>query len=236
MTYNIIYADPAWEYAARATNKITRFGSGVHGQYDVMTELELCSMRNYIQSLMADNCALFMWATGPRQDMALRVVEAWNEGVRYKRDKLRFVTGKAFTWIKAAKKIKLPQDVTVRLPRGKKLVLPEGTVIPFQMLNERTVIGMKALTGPGNYTASNTEDVMLFVKGRMPVVEKLVPSVIIHPRMDHSRKPSETRDRIVRACGDLPRIELFARDQAPGWDANGLELDGTDYRKLLLAA
>lgn len=32
----------------------------------------------------------------------------------------------------------------------------------------------------------------------------------------------EARDRIVQLCGDLPRIELFARQRVSGWDCWGL--------------
>ena len=45
------------------------------------------------------------------------------------------------------------------------------------------------------------------------------------PRREHSRKPDEVADAIVRLCGDLPRIELFARTRRPGWDAWGNEVD-----------
>jgi len=38
------------------------------------------------------------------------------------------------------------------------------------------------------------------------------------PIQEHSKKPEETRDRIVQLIGDLPRIELFARQHADGWD------------------
>ena len=41
--------------------------------------------------------------------------------------------------------------------------------------------------------------------------------------MEHSRKPAEIRDRIVELCGDVPRIELFARQSADGWDRWGNE-------------
>ena len=41
----------------------------------------------------------------------------------------------------------------------------------------------------------------------------------------HSKKPDEVRDKIVRLMGDLPRVELFARQKAPGWDAWGNEVD-----------
>lgn len=40
----------------------------------------------------------------------------------------------------------------------------------------------------------------------------------------HSRKPAEVRERIVRLLGDVPRIELFARERVPGWDAWGNEV------------
>ena len=41
---------------------------------------------------------------------------------------------------------------------------------------------------------------------------------------EHSRKPDEVRDRIVELCGELPRIELFARQHADGWDCWGNEV------------
>ena len=58
-----------------------------------------------------------------------------------------------------------------------------------------------------------------------------VHSVIFSPVQQHSRKPAEARDRIVELMGDLPRIELFAREAAPGWDAWGDEAPAPDARK-----
>ena len=37
-----------------------------------------------------------------------------------------------------------------------------------------------------------------------------------------SESNSETRERIVRLAGDVPRIELFARERVAGWDNWGL--------------
>ena len=34
-------------------------------------------------------------------------------------------------------------------------------------------------------------------------------------------------------CGELPRIELFARDKVKGWDSLGDEIDGKDIREAL---
>ena len=47
----------------------------------------------------------------------------------------------------------------------------------------------------------------------------------------HSAKPPEVRDRIVKLMGDVPRIELFARERVHGWDALGNEIDGLDIRQ-----
>ena len=52
-----------------------------------------------------------------------------------------------------------------------------------------------------------------------------VSSVVIAPRREHSKKPDEIRDRIVTLFGDIPRIELFARQKTDGWDVWGNEVE-----------
>ncbi len=44
---------------------------------------------------------------------------------------------------------------------------------------------------------------------------------------EHSKKPEETRRRIEALMGDVPRVELFARRPASGWDVWGNEVDST---------
>lgn len=53
-----------------------------------------------------------------------------------------------------------------------------------------------------------------------------VHSVIMSHIEEHSKKPAETRDRIVKlmAGGGLPKIELFARQSIDGWDCWGNEV------------
>lgn len=51
--------------------------------------------------------------------------------------------------------------------------------------------------------------------------------------MRHSQKPDEIRNRIVELCGDMPRIELFAREKSEGWVSVGNEIDGQDIRDVL---
>jgi site-specific DNA-methyltransferase (adenine-specific) len=63
------------------------------------------------------------------------------------------------------------------------------------------------------------------IKGKMKPVSNKVSSVIISPRRKHSQKPDEARDKIVELFGDIPRIELFAREKIEGWDSWGNEVE-----------
>jgi N6-adenosine-specific RNA methylase IME4 len=45
--------------------------------------------------------------------------------------------------------------------------------------------------------------------------------VVLHQRAEHSRKPAVFRTMIEQLCGKRSRIELFARESAPGWASWG---------------
>lgn len=87
--------------------------------------------------------------------------------------------------------------------------------------------------GLGYWTRSNSEICLLATRGHPKRVSKSVHQVCDARVMQHSQKPDEIRDRIVELCGDVPRIELFARERADGWDALGNEIDGMDIRQSL---
>jgi N6-adenosine-specific RNA methylase IME4 len=84
--------------------------------------------------------------------------------------------------------------------------------------------------GLGHWTRGNTEPCLFATRGRPQRVDasvrqvlltELAEETIFAERGRHSAKPPETRDRIVRLMGDVPRIELFARDRVAGWHAWG---------------
>ncbi|MDL2232153.1 adenine methyltransferase [Ruminococcaceae bacterium OttesenSCG-928-L11] len=77
----------------------------------------------------------------------------------------------------------------------------------------------------GHWTRSNAEVCLLATKGHPKRISKSVRQLIVSPVEQHSKKPDETRDRIVELMGDLPRVELFARQKTPGWDAWGNEVE-----------
>lgn len=78
--------------------------------------------------------------------------------------------------------------------------------------------------GMGNWTRANAELCLLCIKGNPKRFDAGVHSVIMSPIEQHSKKPDETRNRIVTLMGELPRIELFARQQVSGWDCWGNEV------------
>ena len=78
--------------------------------------------------------------------------------------------------------------------------------------------------GTGFWTRANAEICLLGVRGKPKRQSARVRQLIVTPVEKHSKKPSEARERIVELMGDLPRIELFAREEYLGWDAWGNEV------------
>lgn len=87
--------------------------------------------------------------------------------------------------------------------------------------------------GIGHYTASNCELVLVGMRkgGKLNRVSKSISQIDMSPRGKHSVKPDSIRRKIVELCGDVPRIELFARrtgelfDKFSGWDVWGNEVE-----------
>lgn len=81
--------------------------------------------------------------------------------------------------------------------------------------------------GLGYWTRANAEICLLGVRGKPKRVSKKVRQLIVSPLEQHSKKPDEARERIVELMGDIPRIELFARQETAGWDVWGNEVTCT---------
>ncbi len=137
---------------------------------------EICKLN--IAEVAADNCVLFLWATFPQLQEALRVINAW--GFQYKTV--------AFVWLKQNKS------------------------------------GKGWFFGLGFWTRGNAEICLLATKGKPRRKAACVHQFIISPLRGHSQKPEEAREKIVELMGDLPRLELFARNGADGWDVWGDEV------------
>lgn len=78
--------------------------------------------------------------------------------------------------------------------------------------------------GMGYWTRANSELCLIGTKGTIKRKSNKVFQIVDTSIEEHSKKPDIVRDRIVELVGDIPRIELFARQTADGWDCWGNEL------------
>jgi len=84
----------------------------------------------------------------------------------------------------------------------------------------------KTVANLGAWTMKNYELCLLGTKGAM-LKHKQVNNIyqkVEAERTKHSKKPEQVRQNIEALFGDIPRIELFARQRTPGWDVWGNEV------------
>lgn len=87
MKYQIIYADPPWQYK----DKSKSHGGGAESHYPTMSLEQICELP--ISTIADDNAVLLLWVTMPFLPEGLKVMESW--GFKYKTC--------AFTWVKTNK-------------------------------------------------------------------------------------------------------------------------------------
>lgn len=180
--YDIIYADPPWDYGGKmqydkSSIKSENIGfqndifiSSASFQYPTVKLPQLKELS--VNSIAADDCLLFMWTTGPHLANAIELGKAW--GFTYK------TVG--FVWD-------------------------------------------KMMHNPGRYTLSQTEQCLIFKKGKIPSPRgaRNVRQLVASKRGKHSEKPVEVIEGISRMFPDQRKIELFARRPYIGWETWGLD-------------
>ena len=77
--------------------------------------------------------------------------------------------------------------------------------------------------GCGAWTRANSELCLLATRGSVQRLDATISQVIESPIEEHSKKPDVVRELIERLVGKLPRVELFCRHPADGWDVWGNE-------------
>ncbi len=85
--------------------------------------------------------------------------------------------------------------------------------------------------GMGYWTRSNAEICIIATKGSITRQSSSVFQIVDLPIEEHSKKPDIVRNKIVELVGELPRIELFARQKVNGWDTWGNEMGGFNGNK-----
>ena len=128
-TYHIIVVDPPWKYSKT-------IGQGVaQEQYQTLTDKELSQWP--IEQVAAKDCMLLMWATGPKLDAAVHLMEQWG---------FRYVTI-FFNWIKVTKEGKpvtglghytrSSSELCLLGVRGKPLQWKESCSVPQVLLTTK---------------------------------------------------------------------------------------------------
>ena len=181
MKYEIIYADPPWQFSNKKTGGSMK--SGAAHQY-LTTGIEGLKKLD-VNSIAADNAVLFMWYVGAMPQEAIDLVHAWGFTIK---------NMNGFVWNKLTQK-------------------------------------NKPHFGMGFYTRAGSESVIIATKGKFKPVSHSVRAVFNAAEqiqfegkaIKHSKKPTQVRDLIVELCGDKPRLEMFARESAHGWDVFGNE-------------
>ena len=87
----------------------------------------------------------------------------------------------------------------------------------------------KQRVNPGFYTMSQVELCLVFKRGKIPENRgaRNVRQLVSELRSEHSAKPDEVRQRIMKMFPRHRRIELFARVKVRGWVPWGNEVEQT---------
>ena len=166
--YDIIYADPPWEYE----QAMQMWGGSQASKYPRMTLEEMCRLP--VESILSENSVLFIWGVWTHNREIHDLIDAW--GFDFKT--------LGFIWLK-------------------------------QYATGKDVIGM------GHWTRANTEYCLLATHGNPRRINNSVSQIIKSVPKAHSQKPDIVRNKIIRLCGDVPRLEMFGRSSIHGWDTFG---------------
>lgn len=213
--FRVIYADPAWSYRdAGQSGSKTNSGAAVH--YPTLTPEQIAGLN--VSSIAADDSLCFMWITGPQMETGLEVLRSWG---------FDYVTT-AFVWTKTG-------STTTSQSRLREVLREAGMARQaIKGVVDKVVerLWPAFAIGQGSYTRANPEICILGRRGAgVKRVSAGVRSEVLEPPGRHSRKPDVVAERIVQLVGDVPRIELFAREARPGWWAWGNEVDSNLWHK-----
>jgi N6-adenosine-specific RNA methylase IME4 len=193
--YQLIYADPNWKFDTYSDKGKDR-SADQHYKTEGLDWIKSLPVKN----LADKRCALVMWTIDTHLEMAFEVIKAWG---------FKYVTP-AFYWAKLNKSAKLEN-----LNSSKDFYMGMGY---YTRSNPEIALG-----------ATNDDEVDIALLSRVAKAPERknmgVRKLIVSHRREHSRKPDEAIDRLEALFGDVPRIELFSRQERQGWDCWGNEVE-----------
>lgn len=240
MKFSVIYPDKPQFYSdrklIRKDGKYAKYGFGATNNYSLMSDKDILALP--VHKLADPRGAILMsWGTSPNTPYDMEVIKAWHFG---------FATA-GWVWVKTNKNDGEPffgvgsytgsgvEALHVSVmpyaePPKPCLLDPDFDDVDVEMwwnwfarfgdrVPERAHKDLRQVQEfpHPRYTADHLKVVL----GQKKVGDRV-----------HSGKPPQFRELIDRLYGDVPKIELFARDDAgpipDHWYATGLEWDGLD--------
>ena len=181
--YQIIYADPPWNYSDKGCS------GACAKHYDTMSLDEIAALP--VKELAEKDAVLFLWATYPKMDEALKLIKAW--GFTFK--------SIAFQWVK------LNKAATIESLRK-----AAATETDIEKAMQKC-----CFFGLGRWTRGNTEPCLIAVKGKPSRISAGVGQLVFAPLTQHSAKPAVVRDRITQLIGGGYTENRIIRKNNCGW-------------------
>ena len=206
--YSVIVADLPWFYNQRPTHQQkhskTKFGGGASGTYQLMKDEDIYKLGPLIQEVTTDYCAMFMWATMPKLDVALECMKQW--GFEYKTT--------AFVWIKTNQDGVTPSTSPGFYTASNAEIVLLGTKQPkkrkpgeYNPLTPHERLINSVVIAPRSKHSEKPEEVQNRIERMYPVINE--------------------------QAHVYNYLELFARRERDNWACLGNEIDGRDIREAL---
>lgn len=213
MKFPIQFCDPMWGYNQRATWSDTTFGGGATGHYNVESAPDMRAMAPQFLAMRPASGVMLMWVTGPFAEEAFPLMRAWG----YTPIK------PIWYWVKT-----YPNGGIFAGPGAYTMSNVEWVLLGQASMNKKLMPTNRRSKG-GNgvgvpepiYAPDETD--------YSAIADEAIAAP--HPRdyqgkIIHSKKPRIFYEMAVDLFGDLPRVEVFAREQYAGWHAIGDQLPG----------
>ena len=194
LPFDLIMADPPWAFG----DKLPGNTRGAARNYDTLTVTQLCN--TYKLPPVADDAVLFLWKVAAIPEW-LDVCRAWG-----------FVPKAELVWVKIGIPLKTQymDGLTTDL-----VTVPGFPCVQFS----------KLAFGMGRRVRNCHEVCVIAQRGKgLEVADRAIRSVFFAPLREHSRKPDEAYRIAERMYPTANRVEVFSRQQRPGWTCLGNEV------------
>lgn len=218
MKFSCIVADPPYHFSDRLLQSATK--RGAESQYAVMTDQDIINLD--IKHICEDDAILALWVPGSKLDIGLACAENWG-----------FKITQTWIWVKTKQSPlgELKKNISKIIKEEKKNVAA-GFNVTELIYNVIDGFGLNDVLNffMGHCFRQTHELCLIGVRGKYTrlLENRSQRSVYVGPALEkHSQKPEELQDRLDIMLGSVPKIEIFARRDRPGWTCVGLQCPST---------